>query len=217
MTYSRVNIGCGRTPTDGWHNYDNSLSVRLARWMSLVRLANRFGVFKPEQRAFIEFAANADVRWADATKHIPEADSSVEVLYCSHMLEHLDRAKVERFLKEAQRVLCPGGTIRIAVPDIRYHVEKYVKNGDAHSFIARTLLTRPRPESLPQKFAYLLIGDRLHQWMYDGPSLCRLLLAAGFENAQIMGAGTTSIKNPGALNLSEQSPESVFVEANRPT
>ena len=26
----RINIGCGSSPTAGWNNFDNSLSVRLA-------------------------------------------------------------------------------------------------------------------------------------------------------------------------------------------
>ena len=28
----RVNIGCGRTPTSGWQNYDNSLALKLAKY-----------------------------------------------------------------------------------------------------------------------------------------------------------------------------------------
>jgi len=27
----KVNIGCGRTPTEGWLNFDNSLALKLAR------------------------------------------------------------------------------------------------------------------------------------------------------------------------------------------
>jgi len=215
MNYNRVNIGCGQTPTAGWHNYDNSLSLRLAQWPGLVNFANMLGVLKQEQRTFIEYTTTAQIRWADATKRIPEPDDSVEVLYSSHMLEHLDEVDVRQFLHEAQRVLCPGGTIRIAVPNIRYLVESYLEDGDADDFIAQTRLTKRRPNSLRLKFSYLIVGDRHHQWMYDGPSLCKLLLAAGFEHAQIVEAGTTGIEDPGTLNLSERSPQSVFVEANK--
>jgi predicted SAM-dependent methyltransferase len=190
--------------------------VRLAQWPGLVNVASNLKLLKAEQRAFIEFAAKAQIRWADATKHIPEPEGSVEVLYCSHMLEHLDTVGVEGFLREAQRVLRPHGIIRIAVPNIRYHVDHYLSTGDADEFISRTHLTKRRPDSVSRKFAYLAVGDRHHQWMYDGSSLCRLLLATGYENAQIMDAGTTNIYDPGALDLSERFPESVFVEAFRP-
>ena len=33
----RVNVGCGSSPTPGWVNFDNSLSVRAARWPLLCR------------------------------------------------------------------------------------------------------------------------------------------------------------------------------------
>jgi len=44
------------------------------------------GLLKLEQLAFIEYAVNANIRFSDATKHIPEPSGSVEVLYSSHML-----------------------------------------------------------------------------------------------------------------------------------
>jgi hypothetical protein len=40
------------------------------------------------------------MKWADGTKHIPEAKGSVEVVYSSHMLEHLDRVETRAFLRE---------------------------------------------------------------------------------------------------------------------
>ena len=86
MNHSRVNIGCGQTPTEGWHYYDSSLSLRLANRTSLTRLLDMLGLLKLEQLAFIEYAVNANIRFSDATKHIPEPSGSVEVLYSSHML-----------------------------------------------------------------------------------------------------------------------------------
>jgi len=48
---------------------------------------------------------------------LPFADGSVEFIYTSHTLEHLPEAAVYRFLEESNRVLAPGGGIRITVPD----------------------------------------------------------------------------------------------------
>lgn len=44
-------------------------------------------------------------------------DESVDEVYASHVLEHLDRGDSEKALKEWWRVLKPGGRMRIAVPD----------------------------------------------------------------------------------------------------
>ena len=117
MPLRRVNIGCGQSPTPGWLNYDNSLSIRLAKYPLIVSVLERFGLLEEEQKIFISFAKETDIMWADATKHIPLENNSVDVLYASHMLEHLDREKVQIFLREAYRVLAPNGIIRIVVPD----------------------------------------------------------------------------------------------------
>jgi predicted SAM-dependent methyltransferase len=209
----RLNVGCGQTPTTGWKNYDNSWSVRLANKPIIALVLSKVGILKKWQRDFIGLAKRTGIQWADVTRKIPELDQSVEILYSSHMIEHLDKDQVSGFLKEARRVLAPGGIIRLAVPNIRFHIDNYVQDNDADRFIEKTLLTRPRPKTFFDKLSYLLVGDRHHKWMYDGESLCNKLSAAGFREPRVMEAGTTLIQDPGQLNLREREPESVFVEA----
>jgi len=212
----RINIGCGQTPTPGWHNYDSSWSVRLAGSPLASKVVGAVGLISASQQAFIDFAKRGDIRWADATSRIPEPDDSADVLYTSHMVEHLERDRAMDFLAEARRVLRSGGIIRIAVPDIRFHIDNYLEDQDADGFIEGTHLTRPSPRSLIAKAKYLFIGDRNHQWMYDGQSLCALLTRAGFRDAEVAPAGTTRILDCEELDLSERMPESVFAEAINP-
>ncbi len=212
----RINIGCGATPTPGWRNYDNSWSVRLAGFPRTAKLVGAMGLISSSQQEFIDFAKRGDVRWADATTSIPEPDDSADVLYTSHMVEHLERARAIGFLTEARRVLRSGGIIRIAVPDLRYHIDNYIENEDADGFIEGTYLTRSSPRTMIEKAKYLVIGDRNHQWMYDGRSLCAQLTRAGFRDAEVAPAGTTRIQDCEELDLSERMPESVFVEAINP-
>lgn len=209
----RINVGCGQTPTPGWINYDNSMSVRLAQWPFLAFIVEKLGLLEEGSKRFVLFAKNNHIIWADATKHIPLPNDSAEVLYTSHMIEHLDREEVSLFLQEAYRVLAPGGIIRIAVPDLRKLVEQYIAEGDADKFIEKTLLTRPRPKRFFDKLKYLVVGDRHHLWMYDGPSLCRLLSKHGFREPRILEPGSTMISDPGELNLYERAGNSVYVEA----
>ena len=129
------------------------------------------------------------------------------------MIEHLEKLDVASFFKEARRILKSGGIIRLAVPNIKYQVDNYLKDGDADKFIESTYLTRKKPKTIIAKIKHLLIGDRNHQWMYDGKSLCNLLSSAGFEEPKILEPGLTTIPDPGTLDLKERSPESVFVEA----
>lgn len=214
-TLQRVNLGCGHSPTPGWCNYDNSFSVRLAKYPLLVLALEKLRLLTEGQKSFISYARNSNIIWADATKHIPLPDNCVEALYTSHMVEHLDRNEVILFLREARRLLAPHGVLRIGVPDLRKLVSQYVTEGDADSFLEATLLTREMPKTILGRLQYLAIGDRHHLWMYDGPSMIRLLSTTGFKEPRILEPGLTTIPNPGELNLYERAEESVYVEAYR--
>lgn len=210
-----INIGCGMTPTIGWINFDNSTSVKLARHIFLCKILYNLKILNENQWSYIRFCQKSDIKWANAVRRIPAPDGAVSVIYTSHMLEHLDQAEATSFLSEALRVLKPGGVIRIAVPDIRAHVLAYMETGDANSFIAGLRVCMPRPKGILNKLREAFIGHRNHLWMYDGPSLCKLLAEQGFAGPKILSAGETTILQPGKLNLRERAEISVYVEAVR--
>jgi len=212
----RINIGCGQTPTHGWRNFDNSLSLRLSKIPLLPDLLQKLGLIEDSQRQFIRFASENDIEYGDATDGLPIKDESVDVLYTSHMLEHLDKNEAKRFLREAFRILRPGGIIRIAVPDIKIQIARYNECGDADAFIEATHLCVPHPRSLSQRLRILLVGTRHHQWMYDGNSLSELLQKHGFIKADVMPVGQTMIHDYEPLDLQERASESVYVEAEKP-
>jgi len=177
----RVNIGCGPSPISGWYNYDNSFSVRLASYPTLTAILCKLGILTEGQKKLISVVSNSNIVWADATKRIPLPDDSVEVLHTSHMVEHLDRHGIHEFLKEARHVLVIDGIIRVVVPDLRKYVNQYIAGGDADAFVGKTMLAGQKSKTMFDKLKYLIIGDRHHLWMYDGPSMCRLVSAMGFK------------------------------------
>ncbi len=212
----KVNVGCGKNPLPGWVNLDNSPSIVLARIPFLPDVLRRVGMIGDSQLNFMRFARRHRVVHADAAKRFPFPDGSVEVLYSSHMIEHLDRKAARRFLHEAVRILRPGGIIRLAIPDLRQQVEDYVRTGDADRLVERTMLAIPEHDGFRGRLSLLLFGPRNHRWMYDGPSLARFMEGAGFVKSTILAAGMTRIPEPGNLDLYERSAETVYVEAEKP-
>jgi hypothetical protein len=215
MMGARINVGCGDRPTPGWRNFDSSLSVRLARVPLLPPVLHRLGLIDDNQRDFARVVRAHRIEFGDATRRLPLAASSVEVLYSCHMLEHLDRQAAGRFLREAGRVLAPFGILRIIVPDLRKLIEAYLQSGDADAFIEASYLGVGGGGSPGERLRLAVHGAR-HRWMYDGPSLCRLLAGHGFVEPQVAAAGATTIPDPHPLDLFERAAESVCVEAQNP-
>jgi predicted SAM-dependent methyltransferase len=212
----RVNIGCGATPTEGWLNLDNSWTVRAARHSLLLHGLRLVGVLGEQSSGLAAVAQADDIRWANAVRRIPCEDSAAEVVYSSHMIEHLDQAEARRFLAEVRRVLRPGGILRLAAPDLGLLVDDYLSARDADQFVRRTYMTQPRAAGLLARLRAALIGSRHHLWMYDGASLSDLLHRAGFAQVAVLPPGETAIADPGSLDLKERAEESVYVEAVNP-
>lgn len=210
-----INVGCGMSPTEGWTNFDNSWSIRISRKPIFVSILKILRLVNASQLEYINFARNNKIYWADAVEHLPLSDGSVDVIYTSHMLEHLEKAKARSFLREAGRVLKSGGIIRIAVPDLRVFVERYIEDKDADKFVEKLHMSKNSPDTFAEKIKYLFVGDRHHKWMYDGASLSNLLNQLSFRNPIVLEAGMTTIPNPGTLNLREREEESLYIEATK--
>jgi ubiquinone/menaquinone biosynthesis C-methylase UbiE len=175
------------------------------------------GVLNAGNLSYIDYCRRNQIRYADATKRIPFGDDAVSVVYSSHMLEHLDRAEAKSFMRECYRVLKPGGKLRVAVPDLFPLARAYVAGGSADDFLAACVLELGKPRGLAARLHNLVFGGRDHHWMYDGASLSRLMSDAGFAGPVILEAGSTTIEEPGELDLREREAESVYVEATKPT
>ena len=210
-----LHLGCGQTLLEGWENFDNSLSVRMAQMPVFFSLLKSLRILNDEQVRFIKFCQEKRIGFADVTRRIPAEDSSVDAIYSSHMLEHLSHDQADMFLEECVRVLRPGGILRLSVPDLKKLTMDYINDEDAVRFITRLQL---RPSCNGRKRSRLVtvfIGDRGHKWMYDGASLSALLSRAGFVDTQVVPPGTTCIVQTYDLDLFERQEESVYVEARK--
>ena len=113
-----------------------------------------------------ENAPGADLRLLEPDGSIPLEHGSVDLVWCSEVLEHV--ADGAHLLLEARRVLRPGGRILLTVP---FHGRLQA---------AAIALARFDAHFDPQ-------GQHLR--FFTRTSLARVLRAAGFEAVRVRGAG----------------------------
>lgn len=102
------------------------------------------------------------------------ADRSVDLLYASHVLEYFDRVEVGPVLAEWRRVLAPGGTLRLAVPDFAALCTLYGQTGELSRVLGPLY---GRWKAGPQTVLY-------HRTTYDFASLQEMLEQSGFHAVQ---------------------------------
>lgn len=127
---------------------------------------------------------NADIT-ADAEliifmeRRLPFPDASLSRIYSEHVLEHVSYEVGVRFLREAFRVLEPGGVVRLAMPDLQELIEGY-RQGDWRTRFDWTKW--PAYAFLRTGAQMLNVGFRWwgHQHLYDREELQRALEEAGF-------------------------------------
>ena len=75
-----------------------------------------------------------DVLNHNVNQGLPFEDSSVEVIFSSHFIEHLTFEEGLNFIKECYRVLKPNGILRIVCPDIMIWIDKVHTAKDVEFF-----------------------------------------------------------------------------------
>ncbi len=59
-------------------------------------------------------------------------DESCEIVFCSHVFEHIPHTQLPLVLSEINRVLCPGGVLRILTPDLAVIAKAYVEKDEEY-------------------------------------------------------------------------------------
>jgi len=193
----KINIGCGVSGLEGWHNFDNSLTIILSR----IPLLNRFLNVPRWPR---------NVRRYDVRKGLPFKTASVRYIYSSHTFEHFTNPESLGIAKECFRVLEEGGVIRIAVPDLALIVREYISDKDpmaSHTFVSRL--------SLEHSIQDIVHPGSNHSQMFDRRSLVQLLLSAGFANPVARPFRQSAIPEIDRLEQEVRQRESLYVEAQR--
>jgi predicted SAM-dependent methyltransferase len=96
-------------------------------------------------------------------------DSTVDLIYASHCLEHFSHRKIAQVLEEWYRVLKSGGILRLSVPDFDLLLDIYNDSGKDINGIINFLMGG-------QNYEY-----NFHKTVFTKPSLCSILKSVGFH------------------------------------
>lgn len=162
-----------------------------------------------------------DVCW-DITRGLPFPNGSMRGVFSEHCLEHFPLAAARKLLGEIHRVLAPGGTVRIVVPDAELYLRSYVRQIDGDAAAA---FPYQGQEGIDAPWSPLLSVNRVfyqdrdsafgHRTMFDFRFLALLLRDCGF--AQPTRCGFQEGRDARLLiDTADRRIESLYVEASRP-
>lgn len=143
-----LNVGCGPYPHKSFINLDYS------------------------------WTPDIDICWDITRKPYPIESSSLEGIYTEHCLEHIGFDDFEKNMKEFLRMLKPGGTIRIIMPDGEIYMDIYQRRKQGEKI------------QLPYEEGYLTPMARIngifrnhgHRFIYDFETVKKILEQAGFKD-----------------------------------
>jgi predicted SAM-dependent methyltransferase len=229
-----LNLGCGLRVNWEWTNVDFSALAILAHHKLIGKGLRRVGLLTEERYERIS-RVEPDVVVCDLRKGIPFDDDTFDVVYHSHLLEHIDRGMAPFFLRECYRVLKNNGIIRIVVPDLQVIVNRYVSSiakletGDQSGIVdyRRSIyqlfdqMVRRQPSGTTKQRPWVQIIERflrgdaarvgeVHRWMYDRYSLSEVLLGGGFKNIRVEQPSTSRIRGWSHFNLDTNEDGSVY-------
>lgn len=198
-SFERLHIGCGGYWIPGW------LNVGL--------ISNEVLLFGSLRRV-----NGADLLNYDVTLGLPVPNGGVSWIYSSHFIDCIPYAEARKFVREALRVLKPGGRIRLTFPALEFFVERYAAKDEAwfRRLVAETGTAYPDLKTMGDIFMGQVHGWG-HRWCFDRPSMERLLREAGFANITYRSFRESDMPDIDRLepDVVEKHMQTVYVEASK--
>ncbi len=153
----------------------------------------------------IDITKQCDIYW-DLGKGLPFPNKSITKIYSSHFFEHLSFKEGQQILDECMRVLIPGGTFSICVPNAKLYIDAYIKSKtlDRNQYFSH----KPAYNNTTQidYVNYTAFMDGHHKYMFDKENLLNVLKSKGFKNVHLR-------KFDPNLDLKVRDFESIYAEA----
>jgi len=162
----KVQLGCGSEMRPGWVNIDLKFGSSLALDLN-------------------EHPDTVLIRH-DLRRGLPLEEGSCDYVYSSHFFEHLEYRYGSGLMRDCYRVLRPGGTFRIVLPNTREGWGQYLRGNNEYFDLIDILKTcpyiEPGTETLIDYVNYKIYQRGEHKYCYDEEKVVLLLGRIGYSS-----------------------------------
>jgi hypothetical protein len=212
-----LNIGCGLSVGRHWVNLDSSYSLWLSRLPLVGSLLPRFLALSVWPKAAVH---------GDVVKGLDHFSNCCDLVFASHVLEHLAKDDCYRALRNIYRCLRPGGYFRCIVPNLEIYARRYIERVESsdrrasatanHMFMADANVGLQSSRNGIGARLREAFSNTRHQWMWDTHSLSSTLQDIGFRDISARGYGEWADPRFAEVEEEARHEDSVCFEAQKP-
>jgi hypothetical protein len=148
---------------------------------------------------------------ADLRGGLPMENAMIDYSVSIHGLQELAYDELSPALGELLRVLRPGGTLRLVVPDLDADIRAYTEHEDAHFAVPPGQV-----RSRGGRFIAHILGGGEARTLFTFDFAEELLLGAGFVDVTRCRPGETASDVEEIVELDPREGGDLFIEATRP-
>lgn len=148
---------------------------------------------------------------ADIREGLPLDTGSIDYAVSIHALPEFSYPELVPVLEELRRVLAPGGTLRLALPDLQRGIEAYLA-GDGDYF----KVPADEVSSLGGRFIVQMLWYGYSRSLFSADFALELLEKAGFVDVRECKFRQTASGIEEIVELDNREDESLFVEGRAP-
>jgi predicted SAM-dependent methyltransferase len=140
------------------------------------------GVKRKQGWVNVDLHPAADIK-TDARRKLPFRSNSASIIYSEHFFEHLEYPEeAMTFLSESFRVLAPGGSFSVGVPDTELCLRAYLDGCFSPQLLGLTEVEWCKTPMQYLNFLFHQGGE--HRQLYDFATLSSVLQNAGFVDVR---------------------------------
>lgn len=148
---------------------------------------------------------------ADIREGLPLDRDSIDYAVSIHALPEFAYPELVPVLEELRRVLKPGGTLRLALPDLGRGIDAYMRGDEDYFKVGADEVS-----SFGGRFIVQMLWHGYSRSLFTTDFTLELLERAGFERVTACSFGVTTSGIPEIVELDNREDESLFVEGTAP-